>query len=81
MQAGGGKIEDVFGGVEGESFDEEGRGGYKEDEEGARDVWWDGSNGYPVDTGSGADGAVVCYGFGEEDGTEEEEEGFDSAGC
>ncbi len=34
-----------------------------------------------MDAGCGANGAVVCDCFGEEDGTEEEEEGFDSVCC
>lgn len=70
--------EDVFGGEGGESFEEEEERGEEEDCEGARNGGGDGADGYAVDFWGGARFAIVAYCFGEEDGSEEEGEGFDS---
>lgn len=73
-------MEDVFGGEVGEGGEEGGEGGEEEDVEGAGDGfrgWLDGDGGgLCLD----ADGVVPGDGFGEEEGTEREAEGFDAVG-
>lgn len=78
MKAGLCECEDVLGRECGEGFEEEEERGDEEDCEGARDGGRDGADGDAVDGWGGARFAVVAYCFGEEDGSEEEGEGFDS---
>lgn len=73
-----GDAEDVFWGKDWEGAEEEGGCHSGEDGDGAGEGGGEGDDFEAVGLGGGADGAVVGYCFGQEEGAEEDEEGFDA---
>ena len=75
-----GEGEDVLRGEDGERAEEEGGGDEEEEEDGAEDGRGEGLDFEAVGGGTGFGGSVEGYGFGEEDGAEEDEKGLDPVG-